>query len=292
MIAKILTLSITHSFGDNIEPFLIFSILLFTGTSVLLFLTLIILRIRKAHFAKRLKFLKLALNNSIVNAAFAATDGELIKVILKAKPKFSRHIKNSKQVRVVIDEILTMHSSLSGESKSNLSQLFQTTCVMTYTLNDLENKNWHIKASAIQDLAQIGAETYIPKIEKYAVDANISLQQVAQIALVNYRGYKGLNFLNKLDNVLSDWQQINLLDSLRKLEKKDAPDFSQWLTHKEDTVKLFAIRLIHDFHQTYNSAKLEEFTHNKNIALRDEAFAAIKRLSPSYHFTNYNTTTI
>jgi hypothetical protein len=286
MIAGIFTLSIAHPFSDNIEPFLIFSILLFTGSCIVLFLALIIMRIRKANFAKRLKFLKLALNNSIVSAAFAATDGELIRVILRAKPKFSKHIKNAKQARVIIDEILTMHGSLTGESKSNLSQLFQTTCVMDYTLHDLENKSWHIKASAIQDLAQIGAETYIPKIEKYAIDPNISLQQVAQIALVNSRGYNGLDFLSKLDNVLSDWQQINLLDSLRKLEKKDAPDFSQWLTHKQDTVKLFAMRLIHDFHQTYNCEKLEEFIHNKNMVLRNEAFVTIKKISPAYQFAD------
>ncbi len=66
-------------------------------------------------------------------------------------------------------------------------------------------------------MAQINAEAHIPKIEKYAVSRNIYLQQVAQIALVNLRGYDGLDFLGKLKNALSDWQQINLLDVLLEI---------------------------------------------------------------------------
>lgn len=160
---------------------------------------------------------------------------------------------------------------------------------MTYTMRNMANENWHVKASAIRDLSQINAEMHIPRIERYAIHHNIYLQQEAQIALVNLKGYDGLDFLNKLKNALSDWQQINILDVLRKLDKDKAPDFSQWLTHKEDTIKLFSIRLIHFFQQSYNTDKLEEFTHSENKLLRNEAVAALQKMKPGSHFTIPNT---
>jgi hypothetical protein len=280
--------SVNYPFAHNIETIVVAMILIFTYSSIILFIAVIILRIRKNHFEKVTNSLKAHLNGLIMSAAFASTDDEIHEVIMQAKPEFSKYIKNSSQAQVIINEVLSIHRSLTGQSKDNLAKLFLGTCLMDYTMRNLKNENWHVKAGAIHDLAQINAETYIPKIEKYAVHNNIYLQQVAQIALVNLKGYDGLDFLGKLKNALSDWQQINILDVLRKLDKDKAPDFSQWLTHKEDTIKLFSIRLIHFFQQSYNGEKLEEFLHSENRLLKNEAHAALQKIKPSHHFENSN----
>ncbi len=276
--------SVNYPFAHNIETIVVSMILIFTYSAAILFIAVIILRVRKNRFEKVTEALKLKLNSLIMSAAFASNDDELNEVIREAKPVFSKEIRNSSQAQIIINEVLTIHRNLTGQSKDNLAKLFHGTCLMAYTLRNLGNENWHVKASAIHDLAQIKAETFIPKIEKYAVHNNIYLQQVAQIALVNLKGYDGLDFLGKLKNALSDWQQINILDVLRKLDKDKAPDFSQWLTHKEDTIKLFSIRLIHFFQQSYNGDKLEEFLHSENRFLKHEAHAALQKIKPSQHF--------
>jgi hypothetical protein len=281
--------SINYPFANHIETIVVFSILVFTYSSLIVFLSVIILRMRKNRYDKHAEIVKSSLNGILMSAAFASTDEELNDVLAKAKTEFSRQVKNSGMALVMIKEVLTIHSSLSGQSKNNLSRLFQETNLMSYTLRNLRNENWHVKASAIRVLAQINAETHIPKIEKYAVHNNIYLQQVAQIALVNLKGYDGLDFLGKLKNALSEWQQIHLLDILRRLDREKAPDFSQWLSNKEDSIKLFSIRLIHFFQQGYNSDKLEEFTHSKNLALRNEAVAALEKIRPGVHFETSNT---
>ncbi|HTA26760.1 MAG TPA: HEAT repeat domain-containing protein [Bacteroidia bacterium] len=281
--------AVNYPFAHNIETIVVFMILLFTYSSIILFLAVIILRLRKNQFEKRAEFIKSALNGLIMGAAFAGTEEELNEVILQAKPAFSKHIKTSSQGQIMINEVMNMHSNLTGQSKHNLSRLFMETCLMTYTMRNLGNENWHVKASAIRTLAQINSEAHIPKIEKYALHHNIYLQQEAQIALVNLRGYDGLDFLGKLKNALSDWQQINLLDVLRKLDKDKAPDFSQWLSNKEDTIKLFSIRLIHFFQQGYNSDKLEAFVNSENKLLRNEAIAALQKIKPGSHFATSNT---
>jgi hypothetical protein len=281
--------AISYPFANEIEPIVVFLILFYTYSSIVLFIAVIILRLRKNRFEKKTELLKKALNGYIMGAAFASTEEEINEIILQAKPEFSKKIKNSSQAQVIMHEVLTMHRNLTGQSKNNLSRLYKETCLMTYTLRNLGNENWHVKAYAIKDIAQIDASAHIPRIEKYALHSNIYLQQEAQIALVNLKGYDGLDFLGKLKNALSDWQQINILDVLRKLDKDKAPDFSQWLSNKEETIQLFSIRLIHFFQQSYNCEKLEEFVHSKNKLLRTEAIAALQKIKPGSNYTTTNT---
>jgi len=289
MTVESLAEAVNYPFAHNIETIVVFMILLFTYSSIILFLAVIILRLRKNQFEKRVEFLKAHLNGLIMSAAFASSEEELNDVLIQAKSEFSKHIRSSSQGQVMINEVINMHSNLTGQSKNNLSRLFMETVLMKYTMRNLGNENWHVKASAIRALAQINSEAHIPKIEKYALHHNIYLQQEAQIALVNLKGYDGLDFLSKLKNALSDWQQINILDVLRKLDKDKAPDFSQWLTHKEDTIKLFSIRLIHFFQQGYNSDKLEPFLSSENKLLRNEAMSALQKIKPDSHFAISNT---
>ncbi len=172
--------AVNYPFAHNIETIVVFMILLFTYSSIILFLAVIILRLRKNQFEKRAEFIKSALNGLIMGAAFAGTEEELNEVILQAKPAFSKHIKTSSQGQIMINEVMNMHSNLTGQSKHNLSRLFMETCLMNYTMRNLGNENWHVKASAIRTLAQINSEAHIPKIEKYALHHNIYLQQEAQ----------------------------------------------------------------------------------------------------------------
>ncbi len=280
--------SINYPFAQHIETIVVFSILVFTYSSLIVFLAVIILRLRKNRFDKKAEAVKSSLTPFLMTSAFASNDDELNSVIAEAKPEFAKQITNSGLGLVMIREVLTIHRSLSGQSRNNLSKLYQETTLMKYTERNLGNENWHVKATAIRDLAQINAEAYVSKIEKYAVHKNIYLQQVAQIALVNLKGYDGLDFLGKIKNALSEWQQINLLDVLRRLDREKAPDFSQWLNNKEDSIKLFSIRLIHYFQQSYNSDKLEPFLHHENKILRNEAVAALEKIKPGVHFPTSN----
>ena len=271
--------AVNYPLGGAIENIVVTSILVFSYLSIIIFFIIIILRLRKNRFEKQSESIKASLNGLIMSATFASNQEELDEVIKQAKPEFLKHIKNSGQAQVMIDEILSMLNNLSGQSKGNLSKLFQETCLMKYTLQKLDNKNWHIKALGIKHLAQVNADKHIPSIEKYATHPIIYLQQQAQIALVNLKGYDGLGFLWKLKNALSDWQQINILDALHELDKDKAPDFSQWLGHEEDTIKLFSIRLIHYFQQSYNNEKVEKFVYSENKKLKNEATATLQKIT-------------
>jgi hypothetical protein len=280
--------SIKYPTIHNIRAIVTFLIILFTYVSIILFFTIFILRVRKNKFEERVKKLKSLLDSILMNAAFASTQEELDEIIFRAQPKFLLNIRNPSLAYVINKEIINMHRSLTGQSRDNLSQLFKRTCLLQYTLRNLRNPNWHIKANAVRNISEISTDTPIPKLEKYAVHRNMYLQEEAQIAMVNIKGFEGLEFLNELENALSDWQQINILDILKALDKDNAPDFGHWLTHKEDSVKLFAIRLISYFQQAYNGEKLKLFVNHENSILRKEAISALQKITFDYDFGTLN----
>ncbi len=85
--------SVNYPFAHNIETIVVFMILVFTYSSIVLFIAVLILRIRKNHFEKTTDVLKASLNGIIMSAAFASSDEELNEIILQAKPEFSKKIR-------------------------------------------------------------------------------------------------------------------------------------------------------------------------------------------------------
>src|SRR5580698_8934938 len=96
--------SINYPFANHIETIVVFSILVFTYSSLIVFLSVIILRMRKNRYDKHAEIVKSSLNGILMSAAFASTDEELNDVLAKAKTEFSRQVKNSGMALVMIKE--------------------------------------------------------------------------------------------------------------------------------------------------------------------------------------------
>lgn len=269
-----------YPFFDSIETVVTFFILIFSYFSAAIILSLLILRYRKIRFNKKCEVLRTEVTPWIMNASFANTDEELKEITANADKAFRTAIRSPAMARTVINEVMGIQRTLSGSAKTNLTYFFLNTVLIKYVLRRLKSDSWYIKAMAIQEVAEMGLEDYADKIQKYTTSNNIYLQEVAQTSMVHLNGYKGLDFLSKLENPISDWQQINLFDSLKYLDKDLAPDFSVWLTSKEDTVKLFAIRLIHFFQQEYNISKLHDLLTHENIKIREAVITALNRFEP------------
>ena len=101
MTVESLANAVNYPFAHQIEPIVVFAILLFTYSSIIIFLAVIILRLRKNQFEKRAEFIKASLNGLIMGAAFASTEEELNEILFQAKPEFSKYIKTSSQGQIV-----------------------------------------------------------------------------------------------------------------------------------------------------------------------------------------------
>lgn len=62
-------------------------------------------------------------------------------------------------------------------------------------------------------------------------------------------GVKGLDFVPRLKNIISEWQQLSILEQLKKVRREDIPTFIPWLQSTNFSVRVFALKLVTYFNQ-------------------------------------------
>ena len=96
---------------------------------------------------------------------------------------------------------------------------------------------------------------------------NEILRMEAQIALVRLNDVNPFEFLYHLKRPFSLWEQITLHELLVQHNLK-VPEFKQWLTSPNDTVVMFALRMIREFKQFDAESEVIKTLSHKNRDVR------------------------
>ncbi|MFV0180222.1 hypothetical protein OBK28_11655 [Empedobacter falsenii] len=89
----------------------------------------------------------------------------------------------------------------------------------------------------------------LPKIKTLLHHRNELVRTEAQYGLVKFSGFEGLYFLDDLQEQLTDWHQLKLLEAINTLPNNDEVEqsISNWLKSTNQSVKVFAMKLIRKF---------------------------------------------
>jgi len=88
--------------------------------------------------------------------------------------------------------------------------------------------------------------------------------------------FKGLDFLNDLEWSLSEWDQIQLLEVLHRLENQQLPNITPWLRSKNDSVVIFALKLLKYYSQYEGKTEFLELLNHKNDNIRLKTIELLK----------------
>lgn len=83
---------------------------------------------------------------------------------------------------------------MAGTSNENLKWVFEHWHLEKDSETRMQSTRWHIKAKAIQELAQMQQSKYIKKFYGLADHSNAFVRQEAQTAIVKLFGFSGLGF--------------------------------------------------------------------------------------------------
>lgn len=176
---------------------------------------------------------------------------------------------------IITNKILFSCNNFTGKSLQNLQELYLFLKLDKYVTYHLKNKNWHIKAKAIQEIGTIKLSYLKNDILKETNHKNELVRAEAQICMIKITGYEGLNFLNNIKYPISEWHQIILLREVSRIEVKSFNNIDIWLKSKNDSVIMFSLKLV----KTYHLFKLYNNTLNclnyRNPKLRNEAIKTI-----------------
>ncbi len=205
----------------------------------------------------------------LVNVLNGEVNQKLIKACLSA------HLGKT----VLMEQLTRSHKNISGQGADNIRWVFEQLSLQETASGNLNSLQWHVKATAIQQLSEMGQIKYLTKIYKATNSKNALVRKEAQVALVKMTGFNGLRFLNVISYPLSQWQQLCLLRELPMGENCDVEKIKSWLQSANETVVEFALRLIKKFALTEQHDLVAGFLVHPSEKVRLQAIETLQEIA-------------
>ena len=161
--------------------------------------------------------------------------------------EFAKHLKEPSFRALFLDVLVDSDRKFSGGAKQSINRLFHDFKLEEEAWRKLRHRKAYLVAGGVQELAAMNVEAAIPEITAKLTDSRTAVYQEAQYAIVSFKGYEGLGFLDHFDRPLSDWQQLRLLYSIQDIPESSDLHVDTWLKSSNDSVVIFTLRLIRKF---------------------------------------------
>jgi len=185
-------------------------------------------------------------------------------IILKIKG----HILFKNKRKMIISILYNLMNEVSGEMADSIKTLYYKTGLIDYALTRLKNKNWYIIAKGIGELTRFTVADVHDDVIKFIKHPKKEVRKETQLYLVSLYRFEGLSFLNELKTPLSEWDQVQLLEILQKLDDQEICDIRPWLQSTNDTVVLFALKLSQIYNQFEVKDLLMDLLSHQNKSIR------------------------
>jgi len=151
--------------------------------------------------------------------------------------------------QVLVDQMIDVSANLKGDESKRLLELYKLLGLDRDSIRRAYDFRWHKKIKGFRELAFMNIRDANGAMYKALESSNELLRMEAQIALVSLSNDDPFEFLSHLKRPFSMWEQITLHDIIIQHDLKK-PDFKKWLRSTNDSVVMFALRMIREFKQS------------------------------------------
>ncbi len=197
-----------------------------------------ILKYRKEYESNLIEFLYAEDGNEGLSSEQQAV---IKKLEVCASDKFKR--------KIILSILFKLLYEISGEMADSIKTLYIKTGLLNFGLDKLKSKNWYVVAKGLGELARFHISEVHDEVVKHLSHPRKEVRKEAQLYLVNLFHFKGLEFLNDLTTPLSEWDQVQLLEVLKKFDDQQICDIKPWLKSRNDYVVIFALKLAKIYNQ-------------------------------------------
>ncbi|HVW14501.1 MAG TPA: HEAT repeat domain-containing protein [Mucilaginibacter sp.] len=190
------------------------------------------------------------ISDMLINKAiFYEERDEIEDQILESVLEAAKKLTGNKHFRKFITgELISAKKNISGASSDSLKQFYLQLGLEQYALRNLDSRQWYVKAQAIQELTIMDTDEFIDQLQAFTDDKNEYVRMEAQAAMVQFKGFEGLDFLDAITYPLSNWQQIKLLQLLSARPPSNI-GMDKWFSSQNPTVVIFALKLARNYHR-------------------------------------------
>lgn len=187
-------------------------------------------------------------------------------------------LKDARFRKILTKELLLAKKNMSGTAGIFLQKLYLQLQLDRYALQNMSSNKWHLKAKAIQDIGIMGLNEHLSKIYRHTNNRNELIRMEAQIAVIKLTGFEGLRFLDVVSYQITDWQKIKLLNELKLLPANNFSGIENWLLSKNESVIIFALKLVKNFHRFELYQQVEACLDHLSVHIRCQAILALEKI--------------
>lgn len=240
-------------FKDGFGFFTSFKIFLISVIITLFFLmatTMIIFMVVFKSRRNRLEALELEYEKQIADPLsvflFEWNSEQIQEISAQNLDEFFPKEKMKKELyrKVLIDQIIRLSKKLRGDSNTKLRVLFRKLELPKTTAELLNEKQWDSKVSALVQINEMALMEFLPAVREQVNSANFYIRSQATTTLLHLSEEVNLSFLTELSYPLSEWQQMNLVRTIKYLYSDRKLHIDALFTAENDSVRLFGIKLV------------------------------------------------
>lgn len=200
----------------------------------------------------------------------------------ETKPdSFSRFSNNSSFRDLFLEKLVDSEKKFSGAAQNEISKLFQDYNLEKETLKKLNQKKPFLIAGGIQEVASMRVESAVPKIASFLNHPSPLVYQEAQYAMVSFKGFDGLQFLDSLSSKISEWQQLRLLISVTNVPENCGQTVNAWLQSQNNSVIILTLRLMRKFQMLSFYSQVQDLLDHSAEEVRIQAVQTLQSLENS-----------
>ena len=253
-----------------VEPFLIYSIVLFTVLGMILFL-LVMLSRQKYQKEDRLKVEYRDIAEKLL-LSILFNDTEYADII-KQDP-YNRLIRVKLFRKVLMKSVINLHQNYEGAYAAKLERFYSDSGLMADSFKKLKNRRWEVRGKAITELAEMTVENAFSILTDLSRSKNKILKVTALNACIKLNGTNGILHLTSHPDPIDEWAQISIIKALKERDIEHTQGIELLLESKNSTVVSLGLKIIKALHLSNKSSFILELIENApNNTIRFEAQA-------------------
>ena len=219
---------------------------------------------------------KKTVEENLIKFLYSEDEGILLSIEQKKIiKKFKRGVTSRRKRKIISDTFFVLSQEISGKMILTMHKFYEEIGLLKYTTKKLKSKKWNIIAIGIRDARRFNIERLKDEIVKYINHSREEVRREAHLYFLELFGFEGLGFLDDLKVPLSEWDQIQLLGEIQKIENHLILDVSKWLTSENDFVIIFILNIVKMFNRLETKEILLTLLHHKNEDVRIKAIETL-----------------
>jgi len=202
-------------------------------------------------------------------------------------------IKTPFKRKLIVSVLFNLMNEVSGEMSDSIKMFYYKTGLIHFAFQRLRSKKWNIIAKGIGELRRFGIDEASHAIAPFINHPKSEVRSETHLYMVNLFLFEGLSFLDNLKVPLSEWIQIQLLETLQKFDNQEICDIRPWLKSENNSVVIFALKLAQIYNQFEVKETLMELLSHENKEIRIEVIDVLAHLygieAKEMLKTNFNT---